>query len=169
MRHTLSFPDLLDESSRIPSIRGDGARIVDFLMMNPLTRVASIVELKTPGAKLLDKKYRGKGDAQVFPPHRDLTSAVAQLQAQIASAQSDFQEMLRRERTFERIETASLAGVVIVGSTNGLSSAQLESLHLYRSGLQSVEVVTFDEVLERLQSLRQIILSGAEDSVDVEE
>lgn len=141
--------------------RGEGARIADFVLANTVTRTAYVVEIKTPATKLLGGVYRGKGDAEVHPPSHELTGAVAQAQSQVESVREELPDLLRRRRDAKPLETYSVKVAVIAGKLGGLDEAQKASFGRYRDGLHDVEVLTFDEVLERLKNLHQV-LTGVE-------
>ncbi|MUM17040.1 DUF4263 domain-containing protein [Mycobacterium sp. CBMA271] len=143
----------------IPSMFGRGGRVADFVLVNTLTRSAVVVEIKTPASKLLGLRYRGSDGAKVYPPHRDLSGAVAQLQAQMESVVTDFPSLVGKTPHAEPIETASVRGAVIVGSLASLTAEELQSFVRYRNGLHAVEVLTFDEVGGRLKGLHQLLKS----------
>lgn len=152
---------------RMPNMHGAGARIADFVLVNTLTRNAVVVEIKTPATRLVGRPYRGAGVATIFPPHAELAGAVVQVQAQMESAATDFRDLVRRTADAEEVDTLVIRGAVIAGSVESLSSEERRSFVRYRSGLHGVEVLAFDEVLGRLQGLRQF-LSGSPSTVDNE-
>lgn len=147
---------------RIPDMKGTGGRIADFVMINTLTNSMVLVEIKTPSAALIAKRpYRGKSSAEVYPPDKELSGAIAQLQGQMESAVTDFDEILRRTPGATPIDTRIVRGAVIVG-TLGSMNEQLrkDSFGRYRNGLHGVEVITFDELLERLGRVSQLVREG---------
>ncbi|WP_168404531.1 Shedu anti-phage system protein SduA domain-containing protein [Arthrobacter silvisoli] len=133
---------------------GSGARIADFLCVNPVTRSIVLVEIKTPGAKLMRKTpYRGKGTGTVHSPDDELVGPVAQVQSQMASA-SESSFTLFRGSDFDSVNEPR--GAVITGKVSSLTTQeQRDSFSRYRAGLSNVTVLTFDEVLERLKHLRK--------------
>lgn len=159
---------LVDEQVhvRIPSLRGTGAREPDFLLVNTVTRSVNLVEIKTPTTKMLSSKYRGQDGSQVFPPHRDLAGSVAQVQSQIQSALTDLPLILHRTADAPTLHLGVVRGAVIAGSIAGLSDVQRESFMRYRGGLSDVEVITFDEVLDRLKGLHQMLITTVQSESD---
>lgn len=141
---------------RLPSIDGSGARIVDFMLVNAISRSVHLVEIKTPATPLLGAPYRGGGTATVLPPHAKLSGAVAQLQAQMESARTDLPNILKVSKT-EPIDPGTVIGALIVGTLRGLEPPQLASFLRYRAGLTGIEVITYDEVLDRLKTLRDML------------
>lgn len=146
----------------IPSMLGNGGRVADFVLVNVLTRSAVVVEIKTPASKLVGSRYRGSDGASVYPAHRDLSGAVAQVQAQMESVVVDFPLLVGRTPQAEPIETATVRGAVIVGSLTSLTPEERRSFVRYRNGLHAVEVLAFDEVGGRLKGLHQLLKSSNE-------
>lgn len=151
---------------RMPNVHGGGGRITDFVLVNTLTRSAVVVEIKTPSSPLVGKCYRGAGGAEIFPPHKELSGAVAQLQAQMESALTDFRHMLGHTSGAWPIETSVLRGAVIVGTLSSLDPLERQSFMRYRNGLQGIEVVTFDEVRDRLKGLHEMLAKTKENADD---
>lgn len=142
---------------RMPNMHGAGARKADFVLVNALTRTAIVVEIKTPSTRLLGSRYRGAGGAEVHPPDKELSGAVAQLQAQMESAVTDFRDILRQTSGDEPIRTSDVRGAIIAGKHASLGDEERLSFLRYRNGLQGIEVLTFDEVHHRLQGLHEML------------
>jgi len=94
------------------NIEGKGSRIADFMLVNTVTRSALAVEIKTPDAELIGKRYRGTGGAEVFLPHRDLLGAVTEIQAQIYSATVHLPDLLAQTPDAEALDTGVVRGAV---------------------------------------------------------
>lgn len=134
--------------------KGRGSRITDFLCVNAVTRSAVTVEIKTPGAPLMEaRSYRGSATAEVFPPHRELSRAVSQVQAQMESVPRD----MRPTPALGNIDQWHVRGAVIIGRVADLGDEQRDSFLRYREGLTGVTVLGYDEVGERLKSLRDML------------
>jgi hypothetical protein len=143
---------------RIPNMRSAGRRIADFVLANTLTRSMVIVEIKTPGTSLmLNSRYRGKEGAEVYAPNANLAGAVAQLQAQMESAHTDFDTLVGRTVDAETIDTKVIKGAVIAGRLDSLTDLQKYSFMRYRNVHHGIEIVTFDEVLDRLRALEKML------------
>lgn len=145
-------------SVRIPDMKGVGAQIADFVLANTLTRSMVVVEIKTPATKLTGQAvYRGKSSAKIYPPTTELSGGIAQLQAQMESARTDFDLIMRKTPDSALVDTKIVTGAVIVGRLDSLNQLQKESFVRYRHGLHGIEVITFDEVLERLRDLHEML------------
>lgn len=140
---------------------GKGSRIADFVLVNTVTRSALVVEIKTPTAGLIGVKYRGSGGAEVFLPHKDMLGAVAQVQAQMESAQVHLPALLAQTPGAEPLDTCVVRGAVIVGTAGSLGDEEKASYLRYRAALGDVEIIAFDEVRDRLKVLHHLLTAKA--------
>lgn len=149
---------------RIADMHGAGGQIADFVLANTLTRSMVVVEIKTPATALMMKsKYRGKSGAAVYAPDSGLSGAIAQLQAQMGSARTDFDRIVGQTTGAAPIDTKVIRGAVIAGRLDSLGELQKDSFMRYRDGLHGIEVITFDEVLARLLALQQMLKDSQDD------
>lgn len=120
-----------------------GGRVVDFLYRNNLTKNVVIIEIKTPLKKIIDSKtaYR-KPD--VFSLGKELTGGLVQILDQRDNLQKEFYKL--SSGTFEAFNPKLL---LVIGMLKSLDERQLKSFELFRSNLKDVEIITFDELLER--------------------
>lgn len=120
-----------------------GGRIVDFLYRNELTKNVFIIEIKTPLKKLIDSKtpYR-KPD--VFSLGKELTGGLVQILDQRDNLQKEFYKL-----SAGKFEAFNPKLLLVIGKTSSLKTGQHKSFELFRNNLKDVEVVTFDELLER--------------------
>lgn len=143
---------------RLPALNGSGLRKPDFLLANTVSRVAHLVEIKTPSTKLLKSKaYRGRDGAEVYSCSSDLTGAVAQLLAQMESATTDLKSILSNTHDAPELETGTVQGALIIGKLRSLSRVEQQSFLRFRTNLHGINIITFDEVLERLKILREAL------------
>ena len=136
--------------------QGKGGVATDFLFADDSTKSFAVVEIKTPHAKLVGPLYRGDDgtgfDNEIYTMHSQLTGAVVQTRNQIAVAIEDFQAVLQRgfRDTINRVHPK---GVLVTGTAATLSQREKDSFNHFRHGLQSLTVITFDELLHRLELL----------------
>ncbi len=50
--------------------------------------------------------------------------------------------------------------VLIIGNKSNISIGQLKSLDLVRYNFQNLEIITFDEIFERIRLLKEIFLNN---------
>lgn len=145
------------------TITGAGAQIGDFLF-GELGQALAIVEIKKPGTELVQAKaYRGE---EVFGPSAELSGAMTQVLYQ--------QSELRQRWTQHTSDTEGLRSwkpdvikcVVIVGSTP-TEPVKRRSFEVFRNSCKDVEVVTFDELLNKLKLLHKYLTPPEKPADDV--
>lgn len=133
------------------TIGGSGTKITDFLAANPLTHNAALVEIKRPKTPLLASEYRGG----VHPPSRDLMGSVTQVLDQRLKLLTNIAQT-RYNSKINDLEVSAVECVVVAGRTPESDEAK-SSFELIRSQFKDVRVITFDELLERLKVLRELL------------
>ena len=135
-------------------LSGKGETIADFLVKNSLTNNSAIIEIKTPQTMMLNKSaYRG----QIYPPSGELVGAVNQTLNQKHNFEREIARIKDNSRLYD-IESYSVRCCLIVGTMPG-DENQKKSLELFRGNSKHVEIVTFDELLEKLTGLRDLLTS----------
>jgi hypothetical protein len=134
-------------------ISNTGGGQVDYLVRNALTDNLSFVEIKTPQAALLARKYRSSGS---YALGDDVTGGVVQVSGYRATFEHEF--ALHRSRTSQVFRSDNARCFLVVGSAASLESDdQVRSFELFRNSLAGVHVLTFDEVEARLQGIRDAL------------
>lgn len=125
----------------------------DFLIKNSLSDNVSFLEIKTHKTKLLDKTaYRGD---DVFSATKDLTGCINQVLNQRDNFQKEF--YTTKGKTNEDFETFNSKCVVLIGSIKDLTAKQQYSFELLRSNSRDVEIITFDELQQKIESLQALM------------
>ena len=141
---------------------GMGDRITDFLAKNALTNNAALFEIKTPHTNLFNKRLFRSG---IYSPSSDLSGAVNQALVQ----KYEFQEQiaqLKHNSGISDIESYSVTCCLIIGKAP-TDRDQLKSFELFRGNSKDVEIITFDELLKKLEQLRDFLTSEESDSVRI--
>jgi hypothetical protein len=113
-------------------------------------------EIKTHKTKLLNAPYR----PSVFPPSNELSGGIAQVQKTI---QSSIENLINKinptdsdgNPTGEEIFLYRPKSFLLVGNLNefitefGVNKEKYSSFELYRRSIKDIEIITFDELLER--------------------
>lgn len=135
------------------SIDNKGGKFTDFLVKNSLSDNVSFFEIKTHKTPLLENNaYRG---SDVFSTAKDLAGCINQVLNQRDKFQKSYANLkLESEEDFESINSAC---VVLIGSISSLTKKQKYSFELFRSNNRDVEILTFDEVKKKIETLRSII------------
>ena len=135
-------------------ITGGGWKVADFLVKNTMTNNLAIVEIKTPQTELLSKTpYRDS----VYSPSRKLVGAINQALDQKYHLEREISNIKDNSQDFD-IESFSVRCFLIIG-TMPRGRDRIKSLELFRGNSKNAEVVTFDELLEKLSTLRDFFAS----------
>jgi len=133
------------------TLTGAGAQIGDFLYKE-YGQALAIVEIKTPETALLHgTAYRGK---EVFGPTSELSGAVTQVLFQQS-------ELRQRWMTHEhdnpalRQSGADVIKCVVVAGRMPTDPSKLRSFEVFRNACKDVDIVTFDELLAKLEFLEK--------------
>lgn len=139
-------------------LSGDGEKITDFLVKNSLTNNTAIFEIKTPQTAVLNKTPFREG---VFIPSADLSGSINQALDQRYQFQKQIAQIKDNTRPYE-IESYAVHCCLVIGRTSQ-GNDQKKSFELFRRNSKDVEVVTFDELLEKLKQLSTFLrAAGAE-------
>lgn len=131
---------------------GSGGKIADFVMKAGLYGNLAIVEIKTPQTDLVEaRSYRD----EVHAPSRQLAGAVTQVVDQRYKLQMDIKQKKVDSRQFD-VFSYGMQCIVIAGRDPG-DEAKRKSFELFRNSLKDVNVITFDELLAKLQSLLEFL------------
>jgi hypothetical protein len=152
--------ELREAGVGVPRLDRRGAKIADFLMKNPTTSNAALVELKTPQQALVaTRPYRGRPSANpVFAPHPEISEAVAQVLDQRYRLQKDIATHLSNNEGLV-LKTYHVDCVVVAGITPD-DQERLQAFEIYRNSLKDVRIVTFNELLIKLESLRELLATA---------
>lgn len=131
---------------------GSGGKIADFVMKAGLYGNLGIIEIKTPQTGLVEaRSYRD----EVHAPTRHLSGAVTQVAEQRYKLQMDIKQKKVDSHQFD-IYSYGIQCVLIAGRNPG-DEAKRKSFELFRNGLKDVIIITFDELLAKLQSLLEFL------------
>jgi hypothetical protein len=131
------------------TLTGAGAQIGDFLFKE-YGQALAIVEIKTPETDLLQgTAYRGQ---HVFGPSSYLSGAVTQVL---------FQQSELRKRWIDHVydnpalslSDADVIKCVVVAGRTPIDPIKLRCLEVFRNACKDVDIITFDELLAKLEFL----------------
>lgn len=128
-------------------IKGTGAQIGDYLFRG-VGQVLAIVEIKKPATPLIQKReYRSGGG--VHAPDSELSGAVSQVLYQRHSLQTAW-GIHRDDEALAGTRPDNTRCVVIAG-TLPTEAKLLRSFETFRCSHKDVEIITFDELLRKLE------------------
>ena len=127
-------------------LSGSGENITDFLTKNPLTNNVGIIEIKKPGSPLL---YKGAYRGEVFAASKELSSAINQVINQKHDLVSRFAHKTVDSGIYD-IASYAIKCCLIIGEIPK-EERELRSFEYIRGNSKDVEIITFDEMLEKMK------------------
>jgi hypothetical protein len=138
-------------------LSGEGEKITDFLVKNSLTNNTAIFEIKTPQTAVLNKTPFRDG---VYTPSTDLSGSINQALDQKYQFQKQIAQIKDNTRLYD-IESYAVHCCLVIGKTPD-GDDRKKSFELFRRNSKDVEIVTFDELLEKLKQLSAFLRSAEE-------
>jgi hypothetical protein len=134
-----------------PALDGRGQKIADFVMAHDQTNNVALVEIKRASAKVVsDRPYR---DVPMIAG--ELTNTIMQVLDQRAKFVTELPMLRHRDRN-TNIEAHAVGCVVVIGKMPQEMDQQ-RAFEIYRASFKDVSVITFDELLARLVSLKAFL------------
>lgn len=138
--------------------QGQGGVATDYLLKNGSNGSFAVIEIKTPMTELIGKQYRKtkgveNGSNEIYGIHQNTTGAIVQMENQIYIAVKYFKDLIGNDYDIDFLDPR---GVLIVGNFSKLSILQKKSFNLFRKTMGKNQIMTFDEVLEKLKLLKTI-------------
>jgi len=142
------------------SISNKGGNIIDFLYKNKLTNNLILVEIKTPTTKLLSKEYRDS----IYSVSTDLSGAVNQILNYKDCFQKEYNQLASNASSTSELFNPKC--LLIVGNQKKeiINKNLRRSFELYRSEMKSVEVITFDELFEKVKFMVNMFQESREEA-----
>ena len=133
-------------------ISGTGDKITDFLVKNKSTDNVAIIEIKKPSSTLMQSRYRDG----VYPPMtRELVGSVNQVLDQKFHFQQEFVQLMYNQNIYNT-KNYYINCLLIIGKTPE-TDEQKKSFELFRNNSKDVNIVTFDELLSKLENLYEFL------------
>ena len=136
---------------------GRGGVATDYLMQNGSNNSFAVIEIKTPPKALVGAEYRGSEDGAQNVCHSmssELSGAIVQTENQIRVAERDFRTMVGED--YPALNQIDAVGVLLIGDKDLLESDKQRSFNLFRKSLGKNIVMTYDELLAKLEILKGI-------------
>lgn len=131
------------------SISNKNGNICDFLYQNKISSNIILIEIKTPQTKIIQTSYR---DTYSFTT--EMSGAVNQVLNYRDSLMKEYNNM--RSNTNESFVVFNPKCVVVIGQLSGMNQGQCAAFENFRNSLNNIEIITFDEILQRLKDLRGV-------------
>ena len=140
-------------------LSGKGDKVTDFLVKNSLTNNTAIFEIKKPQTTLLNNRPLRDG---IFTPSGELSGSINQALDQKYKFQKEIAQIKDNSGIYD-IESYAVHCCLIIG-TIPEGNEQKKSFELFRRNSKDVEIITFDELQEKLKQLRDFLKSEETDS-----
>jgi len=135
------------------NINNQKGKVADFIYKNSFSRSAVIIEIKTHKTSLVvDRPYR-KPD--VFSISKELSGAINQVLDQKDTLQKEYNSVVKDAE----INSFNPVCIVLAGQTSNLKKDHLKSFELFRNNSKDVIVVTYDELLKRIETVLDIFMN----------
>lgn len=135
-----------------------GKKIADYLLKESMTNNAALVEIKKPSTKLMRRRPYRTG---IYGVQGEISEAVTQVLDQALQLTRHEADTKRRTRDVTWVSSAPRC-FVVAGSASELDTAdKKKSFNLYREHLSGVRLVTYDELLGQLVTLRDFLAAEA--------
>ena len=142
------------------SIENIGGNIIDFLAKNEVSKNVILIEIKTPTSKLLGSKYR----QGTYSISADLSGGVVQVSNYKHHLVNEYNS-LRQGGDWEAFDPECL---LIIGNHQAElgDHEKSKSFQLFRSNLKGVQVITFDELFSKVETMIGLIEGKKEETFD---
>lgn len=126
----------------------------DLLYKNNLTGNIAFVEIKTPTTKIIGSKYRGGKDGKeniIYGMSNDLTGGINQVLNQRKVYLNE-----HGDNNGKFLHNAKC--VLVIGQISELKNVdEKKSFELYRSSIKDVEIITYDELFDRIRVFHDLL------------
>lgn len=130
-------------------INNKNGKFSDYLMKNKLSDNVTFLEIKTHKTELLNNKpYRG---TDVYSVTEELSGCINQVLNQRDNFQKEYDHLKRKSK--ENFETINSKCIVIIGQQKTLTDEQKHCFELFRNNCRDLEIITFDELLLKIQNI----------------
>ncbi len=143
-------------------ISNKGGNIIDFLCANNLTRNTALIEIKTPKTKLLGSQYGGG----VYNVSSELSGSVIQVANYKKSLLQNYVALVNYEE--EIFEAFNPKSIIIIGNIQNelIEQKKKKSFELFRTGLNDVQIITYDELFGKVEFLIALLEGNAVSGTD---
>lgn len=133
------------------NISNKNGSILDFIYKNNLIDNIAILEIKTPTAHLIGREYRN----DICSVSSELTGSINQILNYKDRLQKEY--FVNRYNSNINFSVLNPKCILIIGNLEELSEVERRSFELFRADLRSIEIITYDELFEKINLLKELI------------
>ena len=124
--------------------------LCDFIYQNRLSQNVALIEIKTPCTEIIGNSYRG-----TYSFSHELSGAVNQVLNYRDNLTKSYYTLCHQSAS--QFEVLSPKCVVIIGKLASMNSTQIAAFESFRNSLSGVQILTFDELYQRVIDLIAIL------------
>lgn len=151
------------------TVDGNGASFVDFLYRSELTRDVLLIEIKKPVTNLLSQEgYRSNS----YRISTELSGALSQVLSYRQTLMTESRDIVAKSGF--RFDVISPKCAIVIGNTNELmdndgvlNPAKRDTFENFRSCLNGVMILTYDELLQKVKNLVGILKTPSSETKDM--
>ncbi|MED2254385.1 Shedu immune nuclease family protein [Brevibacillus parabrevis] len=125
--------------------------VLDILYKSKMLENLALIEIKTPLTPLIGKEYRDN----VFSISIELSGAINQLLHYKDNFLKEYYSI--KGKSSESFQLYNPKCILLIGNTEQLNDRQKRSFELFRTELRSIEIITYDEIFEKIGLLRELV------------
>lgn len=144
---------ILDDKAYVGGKGIDNQRgnIVDFIYLNKLSENVALIEIKTPKTKIIQNKYR-----QSYSFTEEMSGSINQVINYRNSLIKNYNSI--HDNSSEEFKVFSPKCIVIIGKIKDMNKNEIGAFENYRHSLNNIEIITFDEILQKIKDLRALFV-----------
>lgn len=127
-----------------------GGNLCDFIYQNRLSQNVALIEIKTPCTDIIGRSYRG-----TYSFSHELSGAVNQVLNYRDNFTKSYYALCHRYAS--QFEVLSPKCVVVIGKLESMDSTQIAAFENFRNSLNNVQILTFDELYQRVVDLIAVL------------
>lgn len=137
------------------TIDNSDGKFTDFLLINKLSENVVFFEIKTHLTKLVENTpYRGDN---IYSVSKELSGCIVQILNQRDNFQKEYYSLKAKNKIKDDFTTLSSQCIVLAGSFNSMNDNQKHSYELFRRNCSEVDILTFDEMLLKIEMFSDLI------------
>lgn len=131
-------------------VDNSGGNLCDFIYQNRLSQNVALIEIKTPCTEIIGNSYRG-----TYSFSHELSGAVNQVLNYRDNLTKSYYTLCHQSAS--QFDVLSPKCVVIIGKLASMNSTQIAAFESFRNSLSGVQILTFDELYQRVIDLIAIL------------
>ena len=131
-------------------VDNSGGNLCDFIYQNRLSQNVALIEIKTPCTDIIGNSYRG-----TYSFSHELSGAVNQVLNYRDNLTKSYYTLCHQNAS--QFEVLSPKCVVVIGKLESMDSTQIAAFENFRNSLNNVQILTFDELYQRVVDLMAVL------------